>query len=276
MGTSGLQIVIHPGKEGAQPQAIAQTLTAASRALSQIDNDIAAASSSPRSTWVVDDITSQNHEYTFRLRGRVVAPNAPQPDSYTPARLLVSGAGALASEPAVPPMLTAETVKKLGKLAVPHHGIQRVSLATWNGTTSAPAELGDDVANNARAATEARFEALGSVSGWLTRVSVSRPTSNNGKITFTIRTDWPGQAVTGIAPIHMRQDMRSLLGDRVILRGSVIRNNLGQVIQVHPDRVEGLPNDNSGRPSPTEMLGSWREVLTGMSSDEILAAIRDE
>ncbi|OCB25005.1 hypothetical protein A5674_22140 [Mycobacterium malmoense] len=70
--------------------------------------------------------------------------------------------------------------------------------------------------------------------------------------------------------------MHSAWRHRVTVGGVIRRNARGQAIRMDVDRIERMPEDNSGRPSTDTLLGAAAGAFDDVSVDEFLDRLRDD
>ncbi len=111
----------------------------------------------------------------------------------------------------------------------------------------------------------------GSVTGNLSGVREAKGKS----IRVTVRDALGKQAIDGVVPETMAEDLRFAWRHRVSFAGKVRRNARGQAIKIEVDRLDLLPEDNRGRPSTDALLGVGADWLDGLSVDDFLREVRD-
>jgi len=268
MTATGLEVRLHEGRERAEATRVAKTLNEVVWSLQEIDRVHLLRGT--RATWVMADMDRQDQDLILRLEPRNVPAKRDMLDMLVPAEALVRGAHTLTEQPVVPELFAPKTVTRLGALAEPRDGVQSVSLATYNGRTNAEVVLSEPVKENAAAAVKPFEVAYGSVSGTLSGVRDAR-----GKtVRVTVRDTIGRQAIEGIVPESMAEELRSAWRHRVALSGKVRRNARGQAIRIDVDRLELLPEGNLGRPSTEVLLGVGADWLDGMTVDDFLREVR--
>lgn len=268
MTAMGLEVRLHEGRERAEATRVARTLNEVVSSLHEIDRVHLLRGT--RATWVMADMDRQDQDLILRLEPRNVPAKRDMLDMLVPAEALVRGAHTLTEQPVVPELFAPKTVTRLGALAEPRDGVQTVSLATYNGRTNAQVVLSEPVKENAAAAVKPFEVAYGSVSGTLYGVRDAR-----GKtVRVTVRDTIGRQAIEGIVPESMAEELRSAWRHRVVLSGKVRRNARGQAIRIDVDRLELLPEGNLGRPSTGALLGVGADWLDGMTVDDFLREVR--
>lgn len=268
MTATGLEVRLHEGRERAEATRVAKTLNEVVWSLQEIDRVHLLRGT--RATWVMADMDRQDQDLILRLEPRNVPAKRDMLDMLVPAEALVRGAHTLTEQPVVPELFAPKTVTRLGALAEPRDGVQSVSLATYNGRTNAEVVLSEPVKANAAAAVKPFEVAYGSVSGTLSGVRDAR-----GKtVRVTVRDTIGRQAIEGIVPESMAEELRSAWRHRVALSGKVRRNARGQAIRIDVDRLELLPEGNLGRPSTEVLLGVGADWLDGMTVDDFLREVR--
>lgn len=98
---------------------------------------------------------------------------------------------------------------------------------------------------------------------------------NNG-VSLTIRDETRGDVISGWVPEPMVEELRSAWRHRVAVGGKIRRNERGQAIEMKIDRVELMPEDDSGRPSTDALLGAAAAAFADISVDEFLDRMRGE
>lgn len=268
MTATGLEVRLHEGRERAEATRVARTLSEVVWSLQEIDRVHLLRGT--RATWVMADMDRREEDLILRLEPRNIPSKRDAIDMMVPAEALVRGVTTLTEQPLVPELFAPKTVTRLGALAEPKDGIQSVSLATYNGKVNKEVDLSDPVRENAAAAVKPFEVAYGSVSGTLSAVRDAR-----GKtVRVTVRDTIGRQAVEGIVPESMAEELRSAWRHRVVLSGKVRRNARGQAIRIDVDRLELLPEGNSGRPSTEALLGIGADWLDGMTVDDFLREVR--
>lgn len=269
MTASGLEIRLREGRERADVARVTRMLNEIIRSLHEIDR--VHLLHGTRATWVVADLDRRDHDLVLRLEPRDVPAKRDRQDMMIPVEALVRGATALTLQPVVPELFAPRTVTRLGDLAAARDGVQSITLATYNGRTNAGVLLSDPVRENASAAVKPFEVSYGSVTGTLSGVKDTKGRS----VRVTVRDTSGRQAIDGLVPESMAEDLRAAWRHRVVLYGKVRRNSRGQAIRVDVDRLERLPETNSGRPSTDALLGAGTGWLDGMTVDDFLHEARD-
>lgn len=268
MTPSGLEVRLHEGRERAEATRVARTLNEVVWSLQDIDKVHLLRGT--RTTWVMADLVRRDQDLILRLEARTVF-TRDLVDMMVPVEALVRGAATLAKQPIVPELFAPKTVTRLGALAEPRDGIQSVSLATYNGAVGPEVVLSDPLRRNAATAVKPFEVSYGSVTGTLSGVRDAKGTS----VRVTVRDALGKQAIDGIVPEAMAEDLRIAWRHRVSLSGKVRRNGFGQAIRIEVDRLELLPEGNRGRPSTDELLGVGADWLDGLTVDDFLHEVRD-
>ena len=269
MTATGLEVRLHEGRERAEATRVAKTLNEVVWSLQEIDKVHLLRGT--RATWVMADMDRQDQDLILRIEPRNVPAKRDMLDMLVPANALVRGAQSLTEQPVVPELFTPTTVTRLGALAEPRDGVQSVSLATYNGRTNAGVVLTEPVKENAAAAVKPFEVSYGSITGTLSGVREARGKS----VRITVRDALGKQAIDGLVPESMAEELRSAWRHRVALSGKVRRNARGQAIRIDVDRLELLPEGNTGRPSTETLLGVGADWLDGLSVDDFLREVRD-
>jgi len=269
MTASGLEVRLHEGRERAEATRVARTLNEVVWSLQEIDKVHLLRGT--RAVWVMADMSRENLDLVLRLEPRSVPAQRDIIDTMVPAEALVRGASTLSEQPVVPELFAPKTVSRLGGLAEPKDGIQSVTLATYNGTSQPAVELSDPVRMNAAAAVRPFEVSYGSVTGTLSGLREVRGKS----VRVTVRDALGKQAIDGLVPESMTEELRTAWRHRVALAGKVRRNARGQAIRIDVDHIERLPEGNSGRPSTNALLGIGADWLDGLTVDDFLGEVRD-
>jgi hypothetical protein len=263
---TGLEVRLHQGRERAEVSQFTRTLNEIVLSLRDIDQVYLLRGT--RATWVLDDLKHEHDDLVVRLQARNVPSNRDLADMMVPVQALVDGAEVLQERATVPQLFAPKTVTRLAKLATPTVGVHGVSMATYNGETGEHVELGNAVKDNATAAVNPIEIAYGSVTGTLSELrKVQR---RHGGVRVTIRDELGRQAITGQVAEQMTEQLRQLWGHRVILGGIINRNVTGQAIHIDVDRIEPMPETNTGRPPTDSLLGA----AEGLSTDEYMTWVR--
>lgn len=270
MAVTGLEVRLREGRERAEVARFTHTLDEIVRALVEIDQLYLLRS--PRATWVLADLSHEVGDMVVRMEARPPAPGRDAADLLVPVSAFVDGAAQLAEVAEVPHLYMPRTVKRVGKIAGSSAGVQVVSVAVYNGEPGARVELTEVVRTNAQAAVRPRDTSYGSVSGLLALLGGGR--REGQPLRVQIIDALSRRAVTGRVPQALESQLRDLWRHRVLAGGVVTRNERGQALRVEVDRLEALPDDDSGRPRTEQVLGVDRGWLGGRSVDEYLRAVR--
>jgi len=269
MAATGLEVRLHEGRERAEATRVARTLNEVVWSLQDIDKVYLLHGT--RATWVMADMHRKDDDLVLRLEPRNVPAKRDTLDMMVPVEALVKGATSLAEQPVVPELFAPKTVTRVAALAEPRNGIQSVTLTTYNGRSGQSAFLSDQVRMNAASAVRPFEVTYGSVSGTLSGLREVK----KGAVRVTVRDTVGRQAIEGIVPASMAEDLRSAWRHRVALSGKVKRNARGQAIRIEVDHIELLPEGNSGRPSTDALLGVGADWLDGMTVDDFLREVRN-
>jgi hypothetical protein len=161
-------------------------------------------------------------------------------------------------------------VSRLLKVAEPSDGIREVSLAAVNGQVGERVGLNDALIEHARSAVREAEVSIGSITGTLDVIS----TRAKHGLTVSVFDPVNRRAVTGTASATLTDNLRNLWGHRVTVRGRITRNVRGQAIRIAISDLEQLPDDDSGRPSTSDLLGADPEWTGGLSVDEFMDRAR--
>lgn len=272
MAATGLEVTLHQGRERAEVSRFTRTLDEIVLSLREIDQVYLTRAT--RATWVLADLKHRRDNLIVRLEARDVPSAREITDMLVPVKAFVDGAQTLQSEPAVPALWKPQTVSRLAELAAPKKGVQTVSLATYNGDRGRRVKLSDRVKDNATAAVDTYQISYGTVTGKLIGV---REVDKAGLIRCLIRDELHRAALDAIAPLPLADQLAEAWRHRVMLGGKVRRNTRGQAISMIVDRVELMPEDDTGRPDPMELLGALGpDPFDGASVDEAIAQMRRE
>lgn len=258
-------------RQGEQRPALADftgTLGQLSSALREIDR-AAIETRIERPKWVVDDLSHEGMFYTVRLSANPSA-RRDQASLLRPVASLVDGARDLQAEPELPPFYSELTVARLLKVAVAKNGIREVSLATVNGVVGDRVDLNDSLIEHARAAVREAEVSIGSITGTLDVISTR---AKNG-VRVSVFDPVNRRAVTGTASGKMSDTLRNSWGHRVTVRGRITRNARGQAFRISITDLERLPDDDSGRPSTSALLGVDPDWAGGLTVDEFMDGAR--
>ncbi|GAB2736415.1 hypothetical protein [Nocardioides pakistanensis] len=267
-GVTALEVRMMQGETRPALAHFTSTLGQLSSALREIDR-AAVVERVERPKWVVDDLSHEGMFYTVRLTARPSRRRDPE-SLLRPVAALVDGARDLQSEPELPPFYSEATVTRLLKVAEPKDGIREVSLATVNGTVGDRVGLNDALIEHARSAVREAEVSIGSITGTLDVIS----TRAKHGVRVSVFDPVNRRAVTGTASGSMSDNLRNFWGHRVTVRGRITRNARGQAIRIAISDLELLPDDDSGRPSTTALLGADPEWTGGLSVDEFMNRAR--
>lgn len=262
---------MHQGRERAEVSKFARTLDEIVLSLREVDQVYLLRGT--RATWVLDRVEHQRDDLVVRLGPRNVPPGRDVSDMMVPVQALVNGAEVLQDRATVPELFAPKTVTRLAKLATPDGGVQGVSLSTYNGKTRDRVELDNAVRDNAIAAVNPIQIAYGSVTGTLS--GLRHVQRRGGGVQVTLRDDLERRAITGLVPESQAEQLRQLWRHRVLLGGIIKRNGSGQAIRIDVDRIERMPDDDTGMPSTDALLGAASGWLGDMAVDDFITEMRD-
>jgi hypothetical protein len=271
MAATGLEVTLHQGRERAEVRRFTHTLNEIVASLREIDEVYKERAT--RATWVLAAVSHRRSNLIVRLEAREVPKKRELSDMLVPVQALVDGAKVLQREPSVPHLFTPATVGRLGELAEPNDGVQTVSLATYNGQRGKPVGLTDKVKNNAAAAVQPYEFSYGTITG---KVFGLKDNTRTRGVRLTIRDETRREAVEGEVPENLAETIRGAWRHRVTIGGIIRRNSRGQAIRVDVDRIEPMPEGDSGRPSPDELLGVAEPEFTKISVDEFVDRLRND
>ena len=269
MTTTGLEVRLHEGRERAEVARFTKTLDEIVRSLREIDRVYLMRGT--RATWVLADLRHDQAEMVVRLEARPSTHARPSEDLLVPVMAFVAGAASLSEIAEIPRLFTPSTVERLAGLAEAKQGVQRVTVAAYNGKVGTRVELSDSVREHAREAVRPFEISYGSVSGVLDLVGTSH---RQRGMRLSIYDPGGRQAVDGFVAERLAEELRLLWRHRVLAGGKIKRNQRGQVIRIEVDRIERLPDDDSGRPRIDQVLGVAPDWLNGQSVDEYLREVR--
>lgn len=269
MRVTGLEVRLQEGRERAEVKRVAWAMREVVRSLQEIDHVYLLRAT--RATWVMADMTRDEHDLILRLEPRRVPSDRSADDMLVPANALVNGASVLATDSVVPEYFAADTVKRMETLATPKEGIQSVSLAVYNGKAGDAVVLSDALRENAAAAVSPYQSAHGSVSGVLSGIKEVR----GGRLKVNLREESGRHTVDGLAAGDMSERLRAAWRHRVSLGGIVRRNLHGQAIRIEVEGLSLLPEDDAGRPKTGDLLGVAEDWLAGLSVDDFVRQMRD-
>lgn len=270
MAVTGLEVRLREGRERAEVGRFTRTLDEIARALGEIDHLYLLRGA--HATWVIADLWHQADDMVVRVEARPPAPGRDAQDLLAPVSAFVEGAASLAVVAEVPRFYMPSTVRRVGRIAGSSAGVQRVSVAVYNGEPGARVDLTEVVRTNAQVAVEPRETSYGSVSGVLHQLGDEpRP----GKaLRVQIIDALSRRAVGGKVPESLEEGLRVLWRHRVLAGGKVTRNERGQALRIDVEHLEALPDDDLGRPRTEQVLGVDRDWLGGRAVDEYLREVR--
>lgn len=271
MAATGLEVTLHQGRERAEVRRFTHTLNEIVASLREIDEVYK--TKATRATWVLASVSHRRANLIVRLEARDVPKKRELSDMLVPVQALVDGAKVLQRVPAVPHLFTAGTVGRIADLAKPTDGVQTVSLATYNGQRGKRVGLNDKVKTNAAAAVQPVEITYGAITG---KVFGLKDNSRTRGVRLTIRDETRHEAVDCEVPENLAETIRGAWRYRVTIGGIIRRNARGQAIRVDVDRIESMPEDNSGRPSPDELLGAASDEFAQISVDEFVDRLRND
>lgn len=271
VAVSGLEVTVHQGRERAEVKQFTHTLDEIVRSLREIDEVYLARGT--RATWVIDSLDQTSGRLTVRLEARNVPQSRELADLLVPVEAFVDGAELLQQQAEVPRLFRPKTVARIGSLSVPAHGIQAVSVATYNGSRGREVELSDLVRDNANRAVAAFSISYGTVTG---RVFGVREVPRKRLVRLSIREERSQAAIEAEMTEQLAEAARESWRHRFILGGKIKRNARGQAIRIDVDRLEAMPEDDRGRPSTDSVLGAGSAWFANETVDEAIARMRRE
>lgn len=270
MATTGLEVRLREGRERAEVGRFTRTLDEIVLALKEIDRVYLQRGT--RATWILTDLNHDGDDMVVRLEARPSSRKRPTDDMLVPVRAFVEGAARLNEVAEVPRLFSTTTVERVAELAEPQRGVQEVTLALYNGKVGQAVSLSGAVREHAREAVRTHEISYGSVTGILDSLAADH--RKRGTTRVTIYDPSQRLAITGNIAESMAEDLRLLWRHRVLAGGKVRRNQRGQVIRIEIDRIERMPEDNSGRPDTDDLLGVAPNWLGGQDVDEYLRRLR--
>ncbi|WP_433367915.1 hypothetical protein [Streptosporangium sp. CA-115845] len=270
MSANALEIRLREGSERIDLARYTDTLTQVQRALNEIDH-VFAQRKTVRPAWIVQDLGHDDQELVVRLSARKT-PRRDHASLLASIDALVSGVEQLQETPEVPQYYTATTVERLLRIGKPGNGVQEVSLATVNDTAGPHFPVSEPVREHARLAMTGTQVSLGSVAGWIDQMSVRR--LNKGVSSVSLFDPSTRRAVLGRLPAEMQAVVESMWRRRVLARGTVWRNDHGQVVKIDIEHLEPLPEEPATPAPVAELLGIAPDWLGGQSVDDHIREAR--
>ena len=269
MTTTGLEVRLHQGRERAEVTQFTKTVDEVIRTLREIDRTYVAGAN--RAIWVIADLAHDHDDMIIRVEPRLrLKTTRDAADFLVPVDAFVNGAAELRENADVPPLFVDSTVNRLVEIAKPNGGVQSVSIARYNGKAGPDVPLSEVVVAHALEAVRPQETSMGSLTGILTSLGDRR----GKKIGLSIVDSVTKRAVSGTATEDMADVVRDLWRHRVLVGGELTRNGRGQVIKIHVDRVEALPDPGSAHPKLSHLLGAAPDWLGGRSVDDYLSEVR--
>ncbi|MEP9391877.1 hypothetical protein ABLE94_06390 [Gordonia sp. VNK1] len=263
-------MTLRQGRERAEVARFTRTLDEVVRSLKEIDEVYVDRATRP--VWILGGVRHSGNSLIIRLTPREAPLKRELSDMLVPVQALVDGARTLEREPAVPRLFQPTTVNRIADLSAPHEGVRSVSLATYNGRVGRRVELSDKVKTNALAAVQPNQTTYGTVVGRVFAVGELR---KRRVLKLAIRDENRNEVVEAVTPESLESAARDAWRHRVIVGGEIRLNARGQAVRIDVDRLERMPEDNSGRPAVGALLGSVStEILGGLSVDEFLDRMR--
>lgn len=268
--TRALEVRIRPREGRVELRRLTATLDQLRLALSDIDRAYFVRGSRPR--WVVDNLKYQTSDLMVRVTA-VATAKRPASSMLASVDALVSGVESLETVAAVPDYYSEKTIERILEVSDPSHAAGQLSLAVVNGHVGESIQISEPVRENARRAVLGAQYSLGSVSGWLDSMNARRLGRRGLKV--GIYDPLTKRAVTGEIPANMADIAHAQFWRRrVLASGSVMRNERGQPVRIKIDRLEQLPEDDSGLASADELLGAAPDWLSGQSVDDYIREAR--
>ncbi|SFJ57507.1 hypothetical protein SAMN05216275_11039 [Streptosporangium canum] len=270
MSANALEIRLREGRDRVDLTRYTDTLAQVQHALNEIDH-VFARQKTARPEWIVQDLGHDDQELVVRLTARET-PRRDYASLLASIHALVSGVEQLQETPEVPQYYTATTVERLLKIGNPGKGIQEVSFATVNDAVGPHFPVSEPVREHARLAVTGTQTSLGSVAGWIDQMSVRR--LNKGVSSVSLFDPSTRRAVLGRLPAEMQTVVESMWRKRVLARGTIWRNDRGQVVKIEIEHLELLPEEPEALAPVSELLGIAPDWLGGQSVDDYIREVR--
>jgi hypothetical protein len=265
----GIEVILDGSRGEVEVSRYAQALTDTVWLLTSIDR-IAVQEANARLRWTVADL-SANGVLRARLTPRAIPEKRSVGSVSVPPTALVEGLQRLTERAEIPDLFTEASVQRVDRLGAPSKGLRGVTLAPVSaaGDVGAAVPISDAVRNNAKAAIAPREATLGSVTGVLDVLNARSRGAMRGSV-YNPRTR---HAVTCIVPPARASEFVEAFGRRVLVGGTLRRNELGQAISIEVAELQVLP-ETFRAPTVDELLGvdpGWTGELT---TAEYLARVR--
>jgi hypothetical protein len=266
----GVDVILDGSRGEVEVARYARALTDTVWLLSSIDRLEVQESRAARLHWTVDDL-SANGVLRARLTPRAIPEKRSEGSASVPPTALVDGLFALAQRPEIPDLFTEASVQRVDRLGEPSQGLKGVTLApvTADGGVGEAVRISDLVRSNAKAAIAPRETSVGSVTGVLDVLNARRRGPMRGSI-YNPRTR---HAVTCLVPVESADAFVEAFGRRVLVGGTLQRNELGQVISVEVAELQVLP-EGFRTPTVDELLGLDPSWTGDLSTADYLARLR--
>jgi len=262
---TGVELVLQ-GRQGAvEVSRVTDSLTKTVGLLHEIDRFYA--SRIPRLKWVVQEARSEVEQIRFTITPREVPRRRDEESAAVPVRALIEGVEVLHERAEIPQFFGPSSVERVADLATPGKGVFGVSIRAFNGGARELVPLDADVISHARNAVMGKTTSLGSVVGILDLISLRR------RPRAAIFDPSSRRAVSLYFDVGRLEEIKGLLGRRVLAAGQLTRNDLGQPIQLHLETIEEF---TTSRPNIEALAGLDRDWIGGASIDEWIAADRRE
>lgn len=269
MTTTGLEVRLREGREKAAVHRFTKTLDDVVLSLREIDRLYLHRGARP--TWVIESLHHQANDAVIRLEPRSSSRRRDLSDMLRPIDAFVEGINSLGERAEIPKLYSPETVERIKRIATSGNEFSRISMASYNGKINTTAVLSSTVRENAADAVKGKDTAHGSLSGVLDTVGAT-PRRNILRVRLFDRQTQ--RAVSGNAAPALSEALREHWNHRVLVGGLVTRNAQGQAIRIEITEIERLPEDDSGMPSPHELLGIAPDWLDGITVDDYMRGIR--
>jgi hypothetical protein len=262
---TGVELVLQGRRGAVEVSRVTDSLTKTVGLLHEIDRFYAYRI--PRLKWVVQEAKLETEQLSFTITPREVPKRRNEESAAVPARALVEGVEVLHERAEIPPFFGPSSVERVADLATQGRGVHGVSIRTFNGGTQDLVPLDTDVITHARSAITGKTTSLGSVVGVLDVISLrKRPRA-------AIFDPSSRRAVSIYFEAIRLEEIKGLLGKRVLAGGPLTRNDFGQAVQL---RLEVIEEFAVPRPDIDALAGLDPDWIGGANVDEWVAAGRRE
>ena len=168
----------------------------------------------------------------------------------------------------MPPLLTENGLKNLQQIASTLDNNDATHLTATFIEEELRALVTPRAADNVRQLLTPRHRALGSVQGRLETISLHR------RATFHVYDTVTQRAVRCIFDAASIEKVKDALGSRVLVSGTVVRNRIGQPLQVQEPTLTLLPSEDE-LPSIESLIGVDPRFTGDLSSGEYVRQLND-